>query len=173
MAQASKKPAGSGNSGSGKGKAKGDGKAGTNKLVCENKKARFEYEVLDTFEAGLVLKGTEVKVLRNGRMSLDEAYARVFGDEVFLVGAHVDEYSHGNAQNHEPKRKRKCLLHSREITKIKQKIEVKGLTLVPLKVYFGERGYAKVTLAVCKGRKTHDKRAHLKDREAKKELRGS
>ena len=146
-------------------------KTDTGTLVCDNKKARFEYEVLDTFEAGLVLRGTEVKVLRQGRMSLDEAHARVHKGEVFLVGSHIDEYSHGNQQNHEPKRRRKCLLHKGEIRKLKQKVDVKGLTLVPLRVYFGERGFAKVTLAICKGRNTRDKRVHLKEREARRELR--
>jgi SsrA-binding protein len=142
-------------------------------LVCDNKKARFEYEVLDTFEAGLVLRGTEVKVLRQGRMSLDEAHARVHEGEVFLIGAHIDEYTHGNIQNHEPKRRRKCLMHKREIRKLKQEVDIKGLTLVPLRVYFGDRGFAKVTLAICKGRKTRDKRVHIKEREARRELRNS
>lgn len=165
MAKSTSKPSSGGK------KPQGGKKEETNPLVCDNKKARFHYEVIDTFEAGLVLRGTEVKVLRQGRMSLDESYARLQDGEVFLIGSHIDEYSHGNIQNHEPKRKRKCLLHRREIVKLKQKVDVKGLTLVPLRVYFGERGYAKVTLAICKGKNTHDKRATLKDREAKKELR--
>jgi SsrA-binding protein len=165
MVKSTSKPASGGK------KPQGGKKEDPNTLVCDNKKARFHYEVIDTFEAGLVLRGTEVKVLRQGRMSLDESYARLQDGEVFLIGSHIDEYSHGSVQNHEPKRKRKCLLHRREIVKLKQKVDVKGLTLVPLRVYFGERGYAKVTLAICKGKNTHDKRATLKDREAKKELR--
>jgi SsrA-binding protein len=167
MAKSTSKPA----SGAGKKPQGSNKKDAPPPLVCDNKKARFQYEVLDTFECGLVLRGTEVKVLRQGRMSLDESYARLQDGEVFLIGSHIDEYSHGNKQNHEPKRKRKCLLHRREIVKLKQKVDVKGLTLVPLRVYFGERGYAKVTLAICKGKNTHDKRATLKEREAKKELR--
>jgi SsrA-binding protein len=144
---------------------------GRDRVVCENKKARFLYEVMETFDAGLVLRGTEVKVLRGGKMSLEEAYARVAGSEVWLVGSNVPEYSHGNLQNHEPKRKRKCLLHAREIRKLHEQSLVKGLTIVPLKVYFNEKGLAKVVLAVCKGRKVHDKREHLKQKDAKREIR--
>ena len=141
------------------------------KLVGENKKARFNYEILDSVEAGLVLRGTEVKSLRQGKISLDEAYARIDGGELWLLGATIPEYSHGNLQNHEPKRKRKCLLHARELRKLRERSQIKGLTLVPLRVYFGARGFAKVTIGVGKGRKVHDKRQHLKDKEAKKEIR--
>ena len=141
------------------------------KLVGENKKARFNYEILDQVEAGLVLRGTEVKSLRQGKISLDEAYARIDGGELWLLGATIPEYSHGNLQNHEPKRKRKCLLHARELRKLRERSQIKGLTLVPLRVYFGARGFAKVTIGIGKGRKVHDKRQHLKDKEAKKEIR--
>ncbi len=140
-------------------------------LVGENRKARFQYEILETVEAGLVLRGTEVKVLRAGKLSLDEAYARLERGELWLLGANIPEYSHGNAMNHEPKRRRKCLVHARELKKLREKSLVKGLTLVPLRVYFGARGFAKVTIAVARGRKLHDKRQHLKDKEAKKEIR--
>jgi SsrA-binding protein len=145
--------------------------AATETLVGENKKARFHYEILERYEAGLSLQGTEVKSLRRGQISLDESYARFDGDELWLLGATIPEYSHGNIQNHEPKRKRKCLLHARELRKLKAKAQIKGLTIVPLRVYFGGRGFAKVTLGVGKGRKTHDKREHLKAKEAKKEMR--
>jgi len=145
--------------------------ATTDKLVGENKKARFNYEILDQVEAGLVLRGTEVKSLRQGKISLDESYARIDGGELWLLGATIPEYSHGNLQNHEPKRKRKCLLHARELRKLRERSQIKGLTLVPLRVYFGARGFAKVTIGVGKGRKVHDKRQHLKDKEAKKEIR--
>ena len=145
--------------------------ATTDVLVGENRKARFQYEILETFEAGLVLRGTEVKVLRQGKVSLDEAYARIDGGELWLIGANIPEYSHGNQQNHEPKRKRKCLLHGRELKKLRDRSQVKGLTLVPLRIYFGGRGFAKVTIAVGRGRKLHDKREHLKDKEAKREIR--
>ncbi len=158
------KPAQKPSKGGGKEQAEG-------KLVCDNKKARFEYEVLDTFEAGLVLRGTEVKVMREGKMTLDESHARVIEGEVFLIGANIAEYSHGNVLNHEPKRRRKCLLHRREIRKLQERTNVKGFTLVPLRVYFGVRGFAKVTLGVCRGRQVHDKRQHLKDRQMKKDMR--
>lgn len=143
------------------------------RLVAANKKARYEFEVLDTFEAGMSLRGTEVKVLRQGKLSLDEAYAAVADGEAFLIGANIPEYSHGNIQNHEPKRRRKLLLKAREIRKLQEKTQQKGLTIVPLKVYFSARGFAKVTLAVCRGKKLHDKRASVREREAKRELRES
>lgn len=145
--------------------------ATTDVLIGENRKARFHYEILEQFEAGLVLLGTEVKVLRQRQVSLDEAYARVEGQELWLIGANIPEYSHGNLQNHEPKRKRKCLLHKRELRKLKETSQVKGLTLVPLRVYFGSRGFAKVTIGVGKGRKLHDKRQHEREKEAKREIR--
>ncbi len=145
--------------------------ASTDVLVSENKKARFQYEILDTFEAGLVLRGTEVKVLREGKISLDEAYARIDREELWLIGANIPEYRHGNLQNHEPKRKRKCLLHARELKKLHARSQVEGLTLVPLRIYFGSRGFAKVTIGVGRGRKLHDKRQHLKDKEMKREIR--
>jgi SsrA-binding protein len=113
---------------------------------------RFHGLILDRYEAGLVLRGTEVKVLRQGQISLDEAYARIEDGELWLIGANIPEYSHGNLQNHEPKRKRKCLLHARELKKLREKSQVKGLTLVPLRVYFGSKGFAKVTIGVGKGR---------------------
>jgi len=153
-----------------KGGAHQDGKQRSG-LVAQNRKARFEYEVLETVEAGLALRGTEVKVLRQGKVSLDESYARVIDDEVFLVGANIAEYSHGNVQNHEPKRKRKCLLHRREIRRLKEKTQQKGLTLIPLDLHFGDRGFAKLTIGVCRGRKAHDKREHLKNKAVRREMR--
>ncbi|GAB4143618.1 MAG: SsrA-binding protein SmpB [Planctomycetota bacterium] len=138
--------------------------------VAVNRKARFQFEVLDTVDAGMVLRGTEVKVLRQGKMSLDEAYAAVEAGEVFLVGANIPEYSHGNLQNHEPKRRRKLLLRAREIRRLAEKTQQKGLTLIPLKVFFSERGFAKVTLAVCRGKKLHDKRRAVRDREMRREM---
>lgn len=145
--------------------------ASTDVLIGENRKARFHYEILDTYEAGIVLRGTEVKVLRQGQISLDESYAKLEDGELWLIGVNIPVYSHGNLQNHEPKRKRKCLLHSRELGKLREKSLVKGLTLVPLRVYFGSRGFAKVTIGVGRGRKLHDKREHLKEKDAKREMR--
>jgi len=141
-------------------------------LVGENRKARHEYEVLDTFEAGMVLRGTEVKVLRQGHISLGEAYARFKDDQLYLVGANIPEYSHGNLQNHEPKRWRKLLLKKKELQKLKDQAQMKGLTLVPLRVYFSSKGYAKCLLGVGRGRKTHDKRHALKEKDLKREMRG-
>ncbi|MCC6671493.1 MAG: SsrA-binding protein SmpB [Planctomycetes bacterium] len=138
--------------------------------VAQNRKARFEYEVLETFEAGLALRGTEVKTLRQGRVSIEEAYAKVQGGELFLVDAHIEEYTHGNRANHEPTRPRKLLLHRREIRRIEAALGQKGLTLIPLEVFFSARGYAKVRLALCRGKKTHDKRETLRRREHRREM---
>lgn len=154
-----------------RGQARQQGGAGDPVPVASNKRARYEYEIIEKYEAGLVLRGTEVKVLRQGKLSLDESYARVLDGELFLVGANIPEYSHGNAQNHEPRRRRKCLLRAREIRKLTQQTQQKGLTIVPLQVYFGARGYAKITLALCRGRKSYDKREHLKQKEARREIR--
>ena len=111
------------------------------------------------------------QVLRQGHITLGEGYAKFFGEALWLIGANIPEYSHGNVMNHEPKRKRKLLLKKAELKKLKEQTQVKGLTLVPLRVYFGEKGYAKVTIAVARGRKTQDKRQNLKEKEAKKEMR--
>lgn len=154
-----------------KAQASGTGKPRAEVLVCDNRKARFLYEILDTVEAGLVLKGTEVKVMRQGKMTLDESYAKVEGDEAWLVGANIPVYSHGNLTNHEPKRRRKLLLHRREIHRLGARTLQQGLTLVPLRVYFDARGHAKISIGVGKGRKTHDKRAALRDREHKRDVR--
>lgn len=145
--------------------------AGEEILVGGNRKARFHYEIVERYECGLVLRGTEVKSLRAGKISLDEAYARFDGDELFLIGANIPEYSHGNVQNHEPTRRRKCLLHKSEIKKLKDKALIKGFTLVPLRVYFGSKGYAKVTIGVGRGRKTGDKRQYLKEKDDRRQMR--
>ncbi len=139
--------------------------------VGENRKARHEYEILDTFEAGMVLRGTEVKVLRQGQISLAEAYARFKGEELFLINSNIPQYSHGNLENHEPKRWRKLLLKKKELEKLREQANVKGLTLVPLRVYFAAKGYAKCLIGVGRGRKTHDKRQVLKEKDLKREMR--
>ncbi|MBN8704706.1 MAG: SsrA-binding protein SmpB [Bacteroidetes bacterium] len=136
----------------------------------DNRRARHEYSIEDTLEAGLVLQGTEVKSLRDGKANLSDAYARIINGEVFIIGMHVSIYEMGSYSNHDPLRSRKCLLHSKEITKIKSKIEKEGFTLVPLKIYFNSKGIAKVELGICKGKKLHDKRDDIKDREVKREL---
>ena len=141
------------------------------KLVAENRKARRQYEILDTYEAGIALRGTEVKTLRGGVVSLQESYARFDGDRLFLVGAHIEEYTHGNRMNHEPTRKRLLLLRRRELGKLKTRVEQRGLTLVPLRLYFNERGWAKVEIGVARGRKVGDKRQADKKKEARREIR--
>ena len=135
------------------------------KTVAENRRARFDYAVEDKFEAGIALQGTEVKALRAGEASIGESYAEVRGGEVWLVNANIPEFSHGNRNNHEPKRPRKLLLHEREIEKLLGAVERKGMTLVPLSVYFNGKGRAKVELALAKGRQAQDKREYLKDRD--------
>jgi SsrA-binding protein len=135
------------------------------KTVAENRRARFEYFIEETFEAGIALTGTEVKSLRFGEGSIAESYAEVRDGEAWLVNANIPEFSHGNRFNHEPKRPRKLLLHAREIEKLLGAVERKGMTMVPLSVYFNARGRAKVELALAKGKQAHDKRQTLKDRD--------
>ena len=139
------------------------------KTVAENRRARFEYYVEDVFEAGIMLTGTEVKSLRFGEGSIAESYAEVKGGEVWLVNSNVPEFSHGNRHNHEPKRPRKLLLHEREIARLTGAVERKGLTLVPLSIYFNGRGRAKVELALARGKNLADKRQTVKDRDWKRE----
>ena len=140
------------------------------KLIARNKKARYQYLILDTFEAGLALQGTEVKSLRDGKCSLAESYARLINGELFLCGAHIDPYKAGGYTNHEPVRDRKLLMHKREIRKIQAQLTEKGLTMVPLSMYF-KRGMAKVELALVRGKKLHDKRESLKKRDAERSMR--
>jgi SsrA-binding protein len=139
------------------------------KVVAENRRARFEYFIEDVYEAGIALTGTEVKSLRFGEGSIAESYAEVKNGEVFLINSNVPEFSHGNRYNHTPKRPRKLLLHEREIAKFTGAVERKGMTLVPLSVYFNSRGRAKVELALAKGKNVADKRATIKDRDWKRE----
>ena len=139
------------------------------KTVAENRRARFEYFIEDVFEAGIALSGTEVKSLRFGEGSIAESYAYVNDGEAWLVNANIPEFSHGNRFNHEPKRARKLLLHAREIEKMIGAVERKGMTLIPLSVYFNSRGRAKVELALAKGKQAHDKRQTIKDRDWKRE----
>ena len=140
------------------------------KIVAENRRARFDYAIEQTFEAGIALTGTDVKSLRFGEGSIAESYAEVSADGgVWLVNSNIPEFSHGNRFNHEPKRPRKLLLHAREINKLHGAVAREGMTLVPLTVYFNARGRAKVELALAKGRKAHDKREHIKEREWKRD----
>jgi SsrA-binding protein len=141
------------------------------RAIAVNKRARHRFEVLDTFEAGIALRGTEVKTLREGKVSLDEAFARFDGEELFLVGAYIQEYVHGNRANHEPARKRKLLLRRRELRRLFAKVKQQGLTLIPLSLYWSDRGLAKVELGLCRGKNVADKRHSVKEREAKREMR--
>jgi SsrA-binding protein len=139
------------------------------KIVAENRRARYDYAIEDKYEAGIALTGTEVKSLRFGEGSIAESYAEVRDEEVWLINANIPEFSHGNRHNHEPKRARKLLLHQREIAKMFGAVARQGMTLVPLSIYFNSRGRAKVELALARGRKAHDKRAHEKEKDWKKE----
>ena len=138
--------------------------------VCRNRKASFRFEILEKIECGLVLRGTEVKSLRERACTLEEAYARLEGAELWLIGLHISPYSHGHSANHDPLRRRKLLLHRREIAKIKPKVEQRGLTLVPLRIYFNERGLAKVTIGLARGKRTADKRQDMRARDHKREM---
>lgn len=139
------------------------------KVVAENRRARFDYFVEERLEAGIQLVGTEVKSLRHGEGSIAESYATVEGEEVWLINSHIPEYSHGNRMNHEPRRPRKLLLKAREIAKLQGAVTRQGLTLVPLSIYFNGRGKAKVELAVARGKKMHDKRETIKERDWKRD----
>lgn len=138
-------------------------------MVAKNRRASHEYEVLETLECGIVLVGSEVKSLRNGKVSIEEAYGRVKAGEVWLVGCDIAEYTEANRFNHEPRRPRKLLMHRREIRKFASKAYEQGLTLVPLRLYF-QKGRAKVLLAVCRGRKLHDKREKLKQESVRRDI---
>ncbi len=139
------------------------------KVVAENRRARFEYFLEDFYEAGIALTGTEVKSLRFGEGSIAEAYAEIRDGQAWLVNANIPEFSHGNRHNHEPKRPRKLLLHEREIEKMHVGIGREGMTLIPMSVYFNGRGRAKVELALAKGKKLHDKRETVKQRDWKRD----
>jgi SsrA-binding protein len=137
--------------------------------IARNKRARFDYHLLETFEAGLVLGGTEVKSLREGKASIADAYGIVRDGEIFLLNAHIQPYSRGGYVNHEPARSRKLLLHRREIRRLIGAVERQGLTLIPLELYF-KNGVAKVALALAKGKKMHDKRETERQRDAEREM---
>lgn len=136
-------------------------------LVAKNRKALFDYEVLDTVEVGLVLKGTEVKSLRDGKLQFRDAYASVHNGEMWLHHAHIAEYTHGNVFNHDPSRSRKLLAHRHEIDRLEAKVNEKGVTLIPLEVYF-RRGKAKVKLGLCRGKAKQDKRQSIKERDERR-----
>jgi SsrA-binding protein len=139
------------------------------KQIAQNKKARHEYEILDTYEAGIALQGSEVKSCRQGAVNLKDSYARIDGTEIFLVNAHISPYAHANRFNHEPLRRRKLLLHRAEIKKLYGKMRERGQSFVPLKMYFNEKGKVKVLIALVKGKKLHDKRDSIRERDQKRD----
>lgn len=138
------------------------------KIIAKNKKAFFNYEITESLECGIELKGTEVKSIRAGKLSFTDCYARIINFELILKGLHISPYDFGNLNNHDPDRDRKLLAHKQEIKRLKRKVDEKGLTLVPLKFYL-KRGIVKIELGVCKGKKMHDKRESIKRRDQKRD----
>ena len=139
------------------------------KIAADNRKARFHYEILDVVEAGIMLTGTEVKSLRGGKATISESYAEIVNSELVLVNAYIPEYLQANRFNHEPRRPRKLLAHRRQIDKMDHAISREGMTIVPLKVFFNEKGRAKIEIAIARGKKLHDKRDSEKERDWKRE----
>lgn len=142
---------------------------GMGKVVAQNKKANHDYFIGETYEAGMVLQGTEIKSIRNGRINLKDSYARIQNGEIYLLNAHISPYEQGNRYNHDPLRQRKLLLHKREIDKLLGETKEAGYALVPLKVYL-KNGYAKILIGLGKGKKNYDKREDLKKKEAKRDI---
>jgi len=141
------------------------------KINIKNKKARFEYELLDKFMAGIVLGGTEIKSIREGKASISESFCE-FNDrgELFIINMQIDEYSHGSHYNHLPKAQRKLLLNKQELKKLQKQVNTSGLTIIPLNLFLNERGLAKINIALAKGKKLYDKREVMKDRDNKRDL---
>ncbi|SIQ59865.1 SsrA-binding protein [Maribacter ulvicola] len=142
-----------------------------NTINIKNKRARFEYELLDKYTAGIVLAGTEIKAIREGRASISESFCEFNDkDELFVINMQIDEYSHASHFNHKPKAARKLLLQRRELKKLSKEVNTSGLTIVPLRVFINERGFAKMQIALAKGKKLYDKRESIKDRDNKRDL---
>ncbi len=142
-----------------------------NTINIKNKRARFEYELLDKYTAGIVLAGTEIKAIREGRASISESFCEFNDrDELFVINMQIDEYSHASHFNHKPKAARKLLLQRRELKKLSKEVNTSGLTIVPLRVFVNERGFAKMQIALAKGKKLYDKRESIKDRDNKRDL---
>jgi len=139
------------------------------RVIATNRKAFHNFSILETYEAGLVLRGTEVKSLREAQVNFKDCYAAIDDGEAWLIGCHISPYHHGSDANHDPDRKRKLLLHKREISRLLGKVAERGLTLIPLRLYFKE-GRAKVELGLARGKKLHDKRASIRERESRREM---
>ena len=137
----------------------------TRKVLADNRRARFNFEITDTVEAGIMLEGTEVKALREGKANIQDSYGSPEDGAIYLINAYIPEYKAGNRFNHESRRRRKLLLHKREIMRLSQAVQTKGVTLVPLKLYFTDKGFVKIELGLGKGKKVHDKRQVQKDRD--------
>jgi len=139
------------------------------KIICQNKKAYYDYNIQETFESGIALLGTEVKSLREGKANLKDSYVIIKNNESFLLNCHIAHYSHGNIMNHDPLRTRKLLLHRKEIDRLRGKIAMKGFTLIPLKMYF-KGSFAKLEIGIAKGKRLFEKREAIKEREARQEI---
>lgn len=139
-------------------------------MRIENRKARYEYNILERYEAGIVLQGQEVKSIREGNISLSDSYCTVLGDEIFVIGIHISPYLHSR-EKPDPKRRRKLLLHRSELNRLIGKVSEKGFTLIPLSLYFNSRGIAKLEIALCRGKKKYDKREAIKQKELEREIR--
>ncbi len=140
------------------------------KVSIKNKKARFEYEILDRYTAGIVLRGTEIKAIREGKASITEAFCEFHNNELFVINMTVQEYSHGYSYSHNPRQERKLLLNKRELKKLEKEVKNSGLTIIPLLLFTTEKGLAKLEIALCRGKKLYDKRQTIKDRDNKRDL---
>tara|TARA_B100002019_G_C20873439_1_gene405118 strand:- start:135 stop:578 length:444 start_codon:yes stop_codon:yes gene_type:complete len=141
-----------------------------NAVNIQNKRARFEYNLLDKYVAGLQLSGTEIKSIRNNKVNLSDSFCSFKGNELFIVGMHIDEYEFGNYANHQPKRDRKLLLNKQELEKISKKLKDVGITIVPLRLFTNDKGWAKIEIATAKGKKLHDKRNSIKERDIQRDI---
>ena len=141
------------------------------KLIADNRKARFNYEILEDIECGIVLQGTELKPLRHGKSSLSDAYAKFIDGELYLMQMHIPKYENGTYNNHDENRRRKLLLHKTELNRLSRKLDEKHLTAIPLKVFFNSKGFVKVIIGIGRGKKTHDKRDSIKKRDADRDLK--